>query len=66
MNNLKLEHAGDHLKNGISTQNLDFAKHLSMEDVMVTKIILKHKTNAKKVVANLKRSKQELLVLRLN
>ena len=64
MNNLKLEHAGDHLKNGISTQNLGFAKHLSMEDVMVTKIILKHKTNAKKVVvANLKRSKQKLLVL---
>ena len=40
-------------RGGITIKNLDFANNLNMEDVMEIKIILKHKTNAKKY-ANLK------------
>ena len=59
--NPTLEHVEDLLKNGISTLNLEFAKHLSMEDVMVIKIILKRKTSAKKAANNLKKIKRKLL-----
>ena len=50
---LKLEVVKHVRRGGIMIKNLDFAKHLYMEDVVEIKIILKDKVNANKY-ANLK------------